>query len=282
MAASAAQNTTFDSHAIEQITNYLGIDTLDEKQEIVNDLLMNGRSVLRKYEQFLPPEIFSQEINDDSETPLLQLIKDKLKIFWEPSLQGYPNALSFVNAVKSDNPDHFRRVLQATAESGRTLTPIVFAVLQLLFHTLDPVTDKDTLREIFHSLKNEGVHSLRKFADYISEDELEEQLIIQESPLVQALLMYNKEQVPTLLKKNKIPNTKDLYNVAAKSVTTSGLLKGIETVRSKITPILYKPLIESLGSTSSASLRQPPSAACGAGRIGKYVRNLKTQEIFIV
>ncbi|CAF1651863.1 unnamed protein product, partial [Didymodactylos carnosus] len=225
MAASAAQNTSFDSNAIEQITNYPGIEILDGKQGIVNDLLVNGRSVLRKYEQLIPPEIFSDEINDDSETPLLQLIKDQLRKFWESSFQGYPNALSFIDGVKSDNPDHFRSVPQATVESGGTLTPIVFAVLQLLFHALDPVTDKDTLREIFNSLKNEGVHSLRKFADYILEDELEEQLKNQESPVVQALLMYNKEQVPTLLKKTKIPNTKHLYNIAAKSVTASGLLK---------------------------------------------------------
>jgi len=247
-----AANLSSTINIAEQISNYLGLDTLDQKEQIVNDLLQNGRQMFRKYEKFVSPEIFLAEtseansLNEHGDSPLLSLIKQHIMNQWELSLQSLSPVLLFINRTKEECFDHFNRVLQTTAETRGTSAPILFILIQLLFQTLDPAADKNVLNEIFNSLTSDGIQSLRKFANYIAGEDLEEQLSSDESPLFLSLLLYNNDQIPALLKKHKIPNTKDLYNLAIHSVTTSGLLIGLESVRAKIAPISYKSLTESL------------------------------------
>jgi hypothetical protein len=236
----------------EQISNYLGLDTLDQKEQIVNDLLQNGRQMFRKYEKFVSPEIFLAEtseansLNEHGDSPLLSLIKQHIMNQWELSLQSLSPVLLFINRTKEECFDHFNRVLQTTAETGGTSAPILLILIQLIFQTLDPAADKNVLNEIFNSLTTDGIQSLRKFANYIAGEDLEEQLSSYESPIFLSLLLYNNDQIPALLKKHKIPNTRDLYKLAIHSVTKSGLLIGLESVRAKIAPISYKSLTESL------------------------------------
>ena len=252
--------TPIDDTWAEKVSQLLELESAEEKDHIVADVLENGRQALVKYENVLVPDVYSGEINKSNknstvtadtsseETPLLKLLKQYVYQQWEMTCKDQPILWLFINKVKDENNDHYELILRRTAEYGTTYTKsssILAIVLQLLFQGIDDdcLTNKDVFSKLWSSVTDEGLKACNNFADYIAEDDLKQQLDDPVSPLFQALRTYYDEKLPELFKKHSISDTKDLYNIAIDNVTKSGWLVGVEAVKGKIPPVKYKQLL---------------------------------------
>ncbi|CAF0853008.1 unnamed protein product [Adineta steineri] len=260
--ANTTSNISINSNIAEQIGQVLELDCVDEKDRIISDLLRNGRQALVNYQDVLIPEIYSDEINNSSDhqslvesdliedTPLLKLIKQYVDQQWQISCMDQPKILELFATVKDENNDHFQAVVHHIAEYGSTYTKsssILVVVILMLFSGIDDhcLKTKTIFNDLWNTITTQGLQSCTKFAEYISEDSLNEQLNDSDSPLFLALSVYYREKVSQLFKQYKIPDTKDeLYDLAAKNVSTKGWLDGIQSIKKKIPPVKYEPLLK--------------------------------------
>ncbi|CAF4176568.1 unnamed protein product, partial [Rotaria sordida] len=261
---------------VDEISQVLELDFDEQRNEIISDILRNGRQVLVKYQSVLIPEVYSAEINnfnDDSitatahlseVTPLLKLIKQYVYQRWETACANEPTVWEFINKLKAENNDHFEAVLRRTAEYGTTYTKsssILAVVLQLLFQGIDDdcLRNESVFVNLWNSVTSGGLHECNNFATYIPEDDLKEQLHDPDSPLFLALRMYYHEKIPHLFKEYKIPNSKqNLHKLAADNVTQNGWLAGIQSVKGKIPPVKYEPLLQAIKTMVTSSVSEPP------------------------
>ncbi|CAF1135092.1 unnamed protein product [Didymodactylos carnosus] len=214
----------------EQIGTYLELECNDKREEILTDLLTNGRQTLYKYREDLIPEVLSQEENypPEDESPLLKLIKQHVSETWETLLVNQPIIKSFIDDAKTQNSTHFDNVLTRTAEYGATYTKsssVLSVVLQLLSESIDDecLTKTDKFTELWNSITFNGIQGVRKASQDIPEEELEEQTSNKKSPLYLSLRMYYEDEIKKLFGKYKIPNRQNtLYDLATNNVTESG------------------------------------------------------------
>lgn len=246
-----------DSTWAEAISQILELESVEEKDQLVADVLRDGRQVLVKYENILIPDIYLAEINNfdaSEETPLLKLLKQYIYQQWETACKDQPIIWSFINKVKDENNDHFELVLRHAAEYSTTYTnssSILAIILQLLFQGIDDdcLKNKAVFSNLWSSITSQGLKACQDFGDYIAEDDLNQQLDDPASPLFQALRMFYEEKLPELFKKHGISDTKGLYNVGIDNVTKSGWLTGVEAVKGKIPPVKYKQLLADITSS---------------------------------
>ena len=272
--SSTGSTTLITASVADEMTNILELHTTEQKDQIIFDVLKNGRRALIQYQDILTPEIYSNEIDQagDSlsapETPLLRLIKEHVSKRWEIACANETIIWSFLTKVKEDNNEHYQTVLSRTAEYGSSLTTsssILAVVLQLVFTGIDDecMLANTVFPSLWVSITNEGLSGCKKFDDYIPEDDLLEQIEGTQSPLFHALRMYYHEKVPQLLKQYKIADSirNNLYNVTADQVTKLGWLAGIQAVKGKVPPIKYGPLLQAvkdmLGMTETVPLPAP-------------------------
>ncbi|CAF1267475.1 unnamed protein product [Rotaria sp. Silwood1] len=242
-------------HIPENIVAYLQLKDKDsaKKDQIISDLLRNGRQALFKYRNEVPSEIFSAEQNystSEEDTLLMRLIKQSHWETWEIYLLNHQIILSYINKVKEENLDHFNSVLTRIAEYGIPCTTsssiILCVVLLMLFESIEDecLIKSQTFSDLWNYITREGIQSIKTFSDFIAEEERENQITDEQSPLYLALRIYNEEEIPKLLKQYRIADTRNVYSLAADNVTKNGLLKGIESVQKKIPKKKYDLLME--------------------------------------
>ena len=238
------------SVAHKQIVAYLELECDEQKDQIIAGLLINGRQSLQKYREAIIPEILSQEEGYPAgdESPLLKLIKEHITETWEVLLIHQPTVSSFIADVIKENSIHFDNVLTRTAEYGSTYmgaSSILSLVLQLLSEGIDDEAylKTDVFVQLWNSITIQGIHGIENASQDIPEEELREQIRNKKSPLYSALHMYFEEQAQKIFTRLKIPNRKGtLYDLAIDSITEHGWLKGIESIKTKITGKHYDSL----------------------------------------
>ncbi|CAF3604807.1 unnamed protein product [Rotaria sp. Silwood1] len=272
-------NISINGDLEEKISQILELEGIEEKDQIISDVLTNGRQVLVRYKEVLIPEVYSTEIKnaDDpantstseyaEQTDLLKLLIQDVYVRWEAVCKDQPVIWEFICNIKQENKDHFDAVLGHIAEYGTTYTKsssVLAIILQLLFQGIDDdcLKTQSVFTALFDSVTREGLQGCRHFAKYISEDDLNEQLNQSESPLFLALRMYYCGKIPEIFKQHKIPDTKHgLYSLAIDNVTRNGWLKGIESVKSKIPPIKYQPLLQTVEAMITFASKHEPSTS---------------------
>jgi hypothetical protein len=242
------------SGVAEQISSYLELECNDKKDEIISNLLINGRQALYKYREDIIPEILSkeEEYSVEGESPLLKLIKQHIIETWEALSVNEPTIIAFINDAKKENSIHFDNVLTRTAEYGSTYRGASFTlsiVLQLLSESIDDECFMKTnaFIELWNSITIQGIHGIKKASRDIPEEELNEQINNKKSPLYSALRMYFEEKIKKLFSELKIPNRHHtLYDLAINNVTENGWLEGIKSISKKITGTHYDLLTKSI------------------------------------
>ncbi|CAF0919988.1 unnamed protein product [Didymodactylos carnosus] len=256
------------SATVKKITEYLELECNDKREEIISDLLINGRQTLYKYQGDLIPEVLQQE--DDylaqNNSPLLKLLKQHATETWETLLSKQPIIMSFINDVKNQNPEHFDNVLTRISEYGTTYTrssSILSVVVQLLSESIDDecLMKTNDFNELWNTITIKGVKSMIRFAQHIPEEELEAQINNKTSPLYLSLRMYYDDEIKKLFSKCKIPNRQNtLYDLAIDAITEKGWIEGIESIRKKVTGthynMVYKEILKILEHASDFENRQ--------------------------
>ena len=190
---------------IDKIIDLLQLEDHESKDQIINDLLENGRQALMKYKDDIVLEIFETEI-DGQEGKLVDLLKNYFELQWETQHGTHENwFLVFLEQYKNGEKQQvYENVLARTAEYGNKYMkkcPILSVVLQLLFEGIDDdcLQTKSIFSELWFTIATEGINSLMKkdentttkFSDYIVGDIMNEQTNNTNSALFQALRLYN-------------------------------------------------------------------------------------------
>ncbi|CAF3087071.1 unnamed protein product [Rotaria sp. Silwood2] len=244
------------SEVVEQIINYLELEDNDKKDEIISDLLTNGRQALYKHQKDIIPELLSQEkeykVEDGSS--LLKIIKQYITETWERLLVNQPTIISFISDTKKENSIHFDNVLTRIAEYGSNHANASFIlsfVLQLLSESIDDecFLKTNTYKELWNSITIQGIQGIKTASRHVPAEELEQHINNKKSPVYLALRMYYEEEIKILFGKLKIPNRKNtLYDLASDTITENGWLQGIQSIKAKITETHYDMLTKSIES----------------------------------
>ena len=127
--------------AMKSITNeiicVLQLDDNENKDQIVNDLLENGRQSLVKYQEDIIPETYTAEMEVEN-GKLINLLKKYFQQQWETQYGSSKEwfILFLKKYQKGENHDLYERVLIRTAEYGNKYMkdcPVLSIILQLLF-----------------------------------------------------------------------------------------------------------------------------------------------------
>jgi len=242
---------------IDKIIDLLQLEDHESKDQIINDLLENGRQALMKYKDDIVLEIFETEI-DGQEGKLVDLLKNYFELQWETQHGTHENwFLVFLEQYKNGEKQQvYENVLARTAEYGNKYMkkcPILSVVLQLLFEGIDDdcLQTKSIFSELWFTIATEGINSLMKkdentttkFSDYIVGDIMNEQTNNTNSALFQALRLYNDKLLSQLLEQSKVKVNSDAKIMVLDAIAKDGLLKGIQILKPKTTGNLYKQLV---------------------------------------
>ncbi|CAF0948088.1 unnamed protein product [Adineta steineri] len=226
-----------------EISSILGLhDDIDEiKDQIIDDLLNNGRQSLAKYEDDIKPKIYRVEMNS-ADSKLIVLLKKYFYRRWETQYKlSNEWFISFLTQYHNEKAsDLYERVLAHTAENGNKYLkncPILSIVLQLLFENIDDECLKSTgtFDDLWLTITNEGLKSITKYSNYIKEEVMNEQLDKSQSILFRALREYHRPQVFSLLKEHNVPETDTVYDSTLDEVAENGWLTGKDDIEQKIT-----------------------------------------------
>jgi len=152
-----------------------------------------------------------------------------------------------------ENHDLYERVLIRTAEYGNKYMkncPILSIVLQLLFEAIDDKCLQETnlFNDLWFTITNDGLKSITKYADYIIEDVMNEQINEKHSALFQALREYYREQLFLLLKQSNIMDRQNLYDLALDNIAEHGWLAGVQVIKKKTPLNSYQKLLTNIHS----------------------------------
>ncbi|CAF1187732.1 unnamed protein product [Rotaria sp. Silwood1] len=241
--------------AKNEIIRVLKLEDDEEQDEIINDLLKNGRQSLSKYKKDLIPEIYDAAI-DGNDCELMKYLKNYFEQQWKVEY-GSSNEwfTSFLNEYSNDvNYDSYQCVLNRTAEYGNKYLndcPILSIVLQLLFKDInnERFNKTNVFNDIWFTITNNGLKSIEKYSEYINEHVMFELIHKKQLVLFQALREYYHPELFKLLEESKIRNQDNLYELALNNVAEYGWLKGLQAVERKIKPKSFTKLLEKIPSS---------------------------------
>ncbi|CAF1238622.1 unnamed protein product [Didymodactylos carnosus] len=224
------------------------------KDQIVNSLLEKGRQSLIDYQEDIPTEIYTKEM-DSKDSKLVELLKMYFQRKWEIQY-GSSNewfSLFLKQYQNGENHDLYERILTRTAEYGNKYMnncSILSIVLQLLFEAIDDTCLHETnvFNELWLTITNNGLKSVTKYADYIIKDAMDEQINKKPSALFQALREYYRQQLFLLLEQSNIICRQNLYESALNNVAEHGWLTGVEVIKRKTTSYAYEKLLKNIHS----------------------------------
>ncbi|CAF3587469.1 unnamed protein product [Rotaria sp. Silwood1] len=176
---------------------------------------------------------------------LKQYFEQHWKVKYGSSNQWFTLFLKeYEDAVNYDS------VLNRTAEYGNKYLkhcPILSIVLQLLFEGIDDKCFNETnvFNDLWYTITNNGLKSIEKFSDN------KKRLV-----LFQALREYYRPKLFELLKKSKVTDKDNLFELALNNVAEYGWLQGLQAVQNKIIPIYFKILVANIPVSSDTSGKQ--------------------------
>ncbi|CAF2633130.1 unnamed protein product [Rotaria sp. Silwood2] len=240
--------------AKNEIIRALDLEEHERKDEIINDLLKNGRQSLFNYEDDLVPDIYEAAVNEN-DGDLMKSLKNYFEQQWKVEY-GSSNQwfILFLKTYEDDaNYGSYKCVLNRTAEYGNKYLkscPILSIVLQLLFEGIDDqcLNDTNVFDDLWFTITNDGLKSIEKFSDYVSEDEMLKLINKEQLALFQALREYYRPELFQLLEQSSIANRQNLYELTLDNVAEYGWLKGLQAVQKKIIPRYFKTLLAKIPS----------------------------------
>ena len=220
---------------IDEIMQVLRLNDDDENKDIItNDLTENGRQSLKNYEEDIPRATYKKQMND-SNGELMKVLKKYFELQWELQyISSNPWFIAFLKQYRNgEGSDWYEHILTRTAHHGNKYMkkcPILSVVVQLLFERIDDKCLEETniFNELWLTITNNGLQSIKKYSDYISQKTLNQQLDKKQSILFQALREYYRQELFQLLEQCKIANTENLYDLALDNVAEHGWINGIK------------------------------------------------------
>ena len=225
--------TAEDSSIRNEMISLLSLDDNDQKDQILDDLLNNGRQSLIAYKDDIIPKIY-KEFMDNNDSTLMILLKKNIDQSFKTKY-GTNNEwfITFLAECQDgENREIYDRVLTRTVDYGslymKDCPPLSF-ILQLLFEGLDDdcMNESEVFDDLWLTITNDGLQSITKYSDYIIKNVINEQLKNQ-STLFLALKEYYREKVCTTLKDCKISEKRNLYDLALDDVVENGWLSDVK------------------------------------------------------
>ncbi|CAF4194262.1 unnamed protein product, partial [Rotaria sordida] len=203
--------------AKNEIIRVLDLEEHETKDEIINDLLENGRQSLSKYKQEFAPKVYKAAMHEN-DGPLMKSLKKYFEQLWKIEY-GSSNQWFILFLKEYKDTVHYDSVLKRTAEYGNKYSkdcPILSIVLQLAFESIDDkfFDEKNAFNDLWCAITSNGLKSIEDFSDK------------KKRPvLLQALCEYHRSKLFELLEKSKIPDRDNLYELALKNVANCGWLQ---------------------------------------------------------
>ncbi|CAF1345025.1 unnamed protein product [Rotaria sordida] len=234
--------------AKNEIIHALDLDGYEKKDKIINDLLEYGRQSLSKYEEDLLPDIYEAAINENDGN-----LMKSLKKYFEQQLEvkyGSSNGWFILFLKEYKDAVNYDSVLKRTAEYGNKYLkdcPILSIILQLLFEGIDDTCMDETnvFNDLWCTITNNGLKSIENVSDNKKR-----------SVLFQGLREYYRPKLFELLGKIKIPDKDNLYELALDNVAEYGWLQGLQAVKKRIIPRVFKTLLDNIPVSSDTSGKQ--------------------------
>ena len=251
-------STNIDDNAVKSITNeiirILQLEDDENKDQIVNNLLENGRQSLVKYQNDIIPKVYETEMSG-KDNKLMNLLRQYFQQQWETEY-GVQNDwfISFLKEYRNgDKNDSYQDILNRTAEYGNKFMkdcPVLSIVLQLLFKSIDDQTlnESNIFDDLWSTIRNEGLKSITKYSEHISKELLDTLINREQLVLFQGLCEYFRPKLFQLLKESEIKDHNKLYELALDRVAENGWLAGLQAVKNEIAPKHFVTLMEKIPS----------------------------------
>ena len=235
-----------------KMIDHLQIQNNEKKDEIVRGLLKNGRQSVSNYREEISQDLYTSSMADTA-SELLQLLKQYFELYWNIRYASKHEwfRIFLEQYQHGDNRELYDNVLTRTAEYGEMYMnddPILSIVLQLLFEGMDDscFTENHVFNDLWLAITCGGLKAMQKYAEYIPEDVMSEQLNNKNSPLFQALREHFRTQLLCMLKQSSIIDRQNLYEVALDNVTEHGWIRGVQAIQKRCTPKSYEKLLKNI------------------------------------
>ncbi|CAF1278914.1 unnamed protein product [Rotaria sordida] len=194
-----------DDHPLKlaknEIIRVLDLEEHETKDEIINDLLENGRQSLSKYKQEFAPKVYKAAMHEN-DGPLMKSLKKYFEQLWKIEY-GSSNQWFILFLKEYKDTVHYDSVLKRTAEYGNKYSkdsPILSIVLQLTLESIDDkfFDEKNAFNDLWCAITSNGLKSIKDFSDK------KKRLV-----LLQALCEYHRPKLFELLEKRKLDDVVD-------------------------------------------------------------------------
>ncbi|CAF1184666.1 unnamed protein product [Rotaria sordida] len=234
--------------AKSEIIRALDLEEHEIKDEIINDLLENGRQSLSKYKEEFAPDVYTAAINENDGN-LMKSLKEYFEQQWKIKY-GSSNQWFILFLKEYRDAVNYDSVLKRTAEYGNKYMkdcPILSIVLQLLFEGIDDkfFDETNAFNDLWCVITNNGLKSIENFSDNKKR-----------SVLLQALREYYCPKLFELLDKSKILDKDNLYESALNNVAEYGWLQGLQEVEKRIIMKHFKILLANIPVSGDTSRKQ--------------------------
>ena len=249
-----AESTSISDEYQQEIIEYLNLQNHSNKEQIISDLVTQGRrSFCIRYANHLPEDIL-RKINSPK---VLELMKQDIRRSWEIRLFAVqePEIQRFYEDIQA-NTTQFNDILTRLAKNGCTYTKLSFQILFLVLELTFPLIvsrDKNAAGNLWIFLTTDGLKSLTQFSDDIPPEQLMKELNPEsQSPLYLALRNYYKEEVDKLFKEYlQNIDTRNYYNSIINSLTRDGWVR-------KYSSSLYENITTVFRTISQGSFKDGP------------------------
>ncbi|CAF2893515.1 unnamed protein product [Rotaria sp. Silwood2] len=237
---------------VNEIIRSLDLDGHERKDQIINELLENGRQSLTKFEEDIAPKIYLTAMKGN-DNELLKSLKNYFEQQWKVQY-GSSNKwfVSFLRQYQKD--DNYECVLNRTAEYGNKYMktcPTLSIVVQILFDGLSDqhFNESNEFNELWLTITNNGLKSIEKYSEYIAPLVLNKLLNKEHVVLFLALREFYRPELFELLQETNIRDRDNLYESVLDNVAEHGWLTGLEASRDNIVPKFFKRLLEKISSS---------------------------------
>lgn len=245
--------------AIDEIIRFLDLNDNEQKDEIVKKLLESGRQSLLEYKDDFTPKMYSAAMNGN-DNALMNSLKKYFEQQWKVQYSSNESFIKFLRQSQDD--EHYQCVLNRAAQYGNQVMkncPILSIALQLLFDGIDDqcFTESNVFNDLWHTIINDGLNSIRKYSDYITKASLDKIIKKEQLVLFQALREFYRPELFKLLKETSIKDKENLYELVLDNVAENGWLQGIQASQNNIIPRYFKMLLEKISSQKQQQTTTP-------------------------
>ena len=237
---------------IDQISTVLQIDRHEKSDAIINDLLQHGQESLTKYQNCGIPDTYTN-MTDINDSELIKQLKSYHEGEWKRQyLSSNPWFVLFLNTIQlTDHNDMYQRVLIRTAKYGNRFMKnfsILSIILQILFEGINDrcLEETNLFNELWFTTTMNGIKSIIKYSQYIIGDVMNKQMNEKDSILFRSLREYYRQELIPFFQQMDIKDRQNLHESALDNLTELGWRNGLETIRTKILPDIYKNLSEQI------------------------------------